>query len=58
MSYVIEVRSKPFDSRVCDKHDRAERIRERVGSVEAGVGQLGVWLMFLREVGRNTDRKK
>jgi hypothetical protein len=46
LSCVIEVRTKRFESRLADKHDRAERIRAALVAVEPTIGQVGVWLIL------------
>lgn len=46
LNCVIEVRTKLFGSRVQDKHDRADAIRDRIAADEPGVGRLGVWLIL------------
>lgn len=46
LNCVIEVRTKFFESRVRDKHERAARIRDRVAAAAPGVGVLGVWLIL------------
>jgi hypothetical protein len=46
LNCVVEVRTKLFSSRLQDKHDRAERIRDKIAADEPGVGCVGVWLIF------------
>lgn len=45
LNCVIEVRTKLFPSRLADKQQRADRMRERV-SRQLDLGHLGVWLVL------------
>jgi hypothetical protein len=44
LDVVIEVRTKLFESRLHDKQERADLIRERISHLP--LGQVGVWLIL------------
>jgi len=43
---VIEVRTKLFDSRVVDKHQRADKIRAAIAAAAPDIADVGVWLIL------------
>lgn len=44
LDVVVEVRTKLFESRVRDKQQRADMVRDRLSSLP--LGQVGVWLIL------------
>jgi hypothetical protein len=54
LNCVIEVRTKLFPSRVRDKRQRVDLIRDRLAST-IGIGRFGVWLILSEGAWAQTD---